>query len=210
MQVLRRAQLVLPQPLHVQSPGANIPALGLCNLCLCLMAVQFHLNVTDTTGCTHLFCNLWGNNTNGTCAHLWFQTAAGLPKTFGKASIRHSWTATWGCSPAEKATPSTMQAQTDCAPGGPCGAAAVAPRPPPGAPALSRPRLAPRPPPLPPPPPGFAALQRLHVPLQCMHSISSALPNDMGHSCGTALTIIGLSQDRALRPQSQTGPVQFL
>ena len=26
LQVLRRAQLVFPQPLHVQSPGANIPA----------------------------------------------------------------------------------------------------------------------------------------------------------------------------------------
>ena len=48
-------------------------------------------------------------------------------------------------------------------PGGPCGAAAVAPRPPEGGPALSRPR--PRPPPRPmppPPPPGLDSLQRLH------------------------------------------------
>lgn len=102
LQVLRRAQLVLPQPLHVQSPGANIPALGLCNLCLCFMAVYLRLDVIDTTRCAYLFCNLWGNNTNGTRAHLRFQTAAGLPKTFRKASIRQSWAATWGAPPQRK------------------------------------------------------------------------------------------------------------
>lgn len=39
LQVLRRAQLVFPQPLHVQSPGANIPAPHLLACYLLCMAV---------------------------------------------------------------------------------------------------------------------------------------------------------------------------
>ena len=120
LQVLRRAQLVLPQPLHVQSPSANRPGAqatpqGLDPEIYNPRVMEELLNVTTPNG-----------NKPGHCSPVKSHTA--------EAACR----GTWG-QPMQSSRVHSKGICVGASPGGPCGAAVTRPRP----------RPSPRPPPLP-------------------------------------------------------------